>query len=52
VVRALERWKRIGKQFRHEHGLEALEQRFDEAKLNFAFQFRESVDRPNSELFL
>ncbi len=31
------------KQFRHEHGLEALEQRFDEAKLNFVFQWRQSV---------
>jgi hypothetical protein len=31
------------KRFRHEHGLEALEQRFDEAKLDFAFEHRESV---------
>jgi hypothetical protein len=31
------------KRFRHEHGLEALEQRFDEAKLNHTFQWRESV---------
>jgi hypothetical protein len=31
------------KQFRHEHGLEALEQRFDEVKLNHAFPWRESV---------
>jgi hypothetical protein len=31
------------KQFRHEHGLEALEQRFEEAKVNFAFQWRKSV---------
>jgi Suppressor of fused protein (SUFU) len=31
------------KRFRHEHGLEALEQRFDEAKLNFAFPYRQSV---------
>jgi hypothetical protein len=31
------------KRFRHEHGLEALEQRFDEAKLNHAFPWRKSV---------
>jgi len=32
------------KRFRHEHGLEALEQRFDEAKLNHSFPWRESVE--------
>jgi hypothetical protein len=31
------------KRFRHEHGLEALEQRFDEAKLSHSFQWRQSV---------
>ena len=31
------------KRFRHEHGLEALERRFDEVKLNFAVPYRESV---------
>lgn len=31
------------KQFRHENGLEALEQRFDDAKLDFAFPYRESI---------
>lgn len=31
------------KRYRHGHGLEALEQRFDEARLNWAFESRESV---------
>jgi hypothetical protein len=31
------------KRFRHEHGLEALEQRFDQARLNFASPYRQSV---------
>jgi hypothetical protein len=31
------------KRFRHEHGLEALEQRFDDAQLNHASPWRESV---------
>jgi hypothetical protein len=31
------------KRFRHEHGLEALEKRFDEAKLNYASAWRKSV---------
>jgi hypothetical protein len=29
--------------FRHEHGLEALEQRFQDVRLNFAFEYRQSV---------
>jgi hypothetical protein len=31
------------KRFRHEHGLEALEQRFQDAKLNYADPWRQSV---------
>ena len=31
------------KRFRHEHGLEALERRFEEARLKFAVPWRESV---------